>query len=361
MNRIILIGNGFDLAHGLLTSYTHFLDDYWRRKSDKIAKEPSSHYEDADIRIDMSKGKPWTQCWNPSSKPINSYYDFKENMYKVQEVCGNPWSFFQYNNKFLEKITGKSSLTNWVDIEEEYYTELKNCINGENNIDNLNQDFELIKNELRDYLRKINGKLKDYTIDFPIGEIMEKIYSNSKQIDTILFLNFNYTATHKFYTGEYDVAGYNNVDTIKTESIRIHGSLREAENNPIIFGYGNEQDDAHKQIENLGGNYLDNIKNINYLKTSNQKKMRDFIDSKVYEVFIMGHSCGMSDKTLLRTLFEHNNCLSIKPFYYVDKHEHNNYDDLVKNIYRIFTDKSLMNKVVAKDCCGSLLQSGNLS
>lgn len=29
MNRIILIGNGFDLAHGLPTGYAHFIDDYW--------------------------------------------------------------------------------------------------------------------------------------------------------------------------------------------------------------------------------------------------------------------------------------------------------------------------------------------
>ena len=31
MNRIILIGNGFDLAHGLKTSYKNFLDDYWQK------------------------------------------------------------------------------------------------------------------------------------------------------------------------------------------------------------------------------------------------------------------------------------------------------------------------------------------
>jgi hypothetical protein len=29
MNRIVLIGNGFDLAHGLKTSYKDFIDDYW--------------------------------------------------------------------------------------------------------------------------------------------------------------------------------------------------------------------------------------------------------------------------------------------------------------------------------------------
>ena len=30
MNRLILIGNGFDLAHGLKTSYGHFIDWYWK-------------------------------------------------------------------------------------------------------------------------------------------------------------------------------------------------------------------------------------------------------------------------------------------------------------------------------------------
>ena len=29
MNRIILIGNGFDLAHGLPTSYKEFIENYW--------------------------------------------------------------------------------------------------------------------------------------------------------------------------------------------------------------------------------------------------------------------------------------------------------------------------------------------
>ena len=29
MNRIILIGNGFDLAHGLPTSYTDFIRGYY--------------------------------------------------------------------------------------------------------------------------------------------------------------------------------------------------------------------------------------------------------------------------------------------------------------------------------------------
>ena len=32
MNRIILIGNGFDLAHGLPTRYEDFINWYWEKR-----------------------------------------------------------------------------------------------------------------------------------------------------------------------------------------------------------------------------------------------------------------------------------------------------------------------------------------
>ena len=36
MNRIVLIGNGFDLAHGLKTSYKDFIDWYWKDWGEKL-------------------------------------------------------------------------------------------------------------------------------------------------------------------------------------------------------------------------------------------------------------------------------------------------------------------------------------
>lgn len=38
MNRIILIGNGFDLAHGLPTSYKDFINWYWNEWIEKFKK-----------------------------------------------------------------------------------------------------------------------------------------------------------------------------------------------------------------------------------------------------------------------------------------------------------------------------------
>ncbi|MCL2062765.1 MAG: bacteriophage abortive infection AbiH family protein [Candidatus Cloacimonetes bacterium] len=39
MNRIILIGNGFDFAHGLKTSYNDFIDYFWDKMRKKLKKK----------------------------------------------------------------------------------------------------------------------------------------------------------------------------------------------------------------------------------------------------------------------------------------------------------------------------------
>mgnify|MGYP006198908227 FL=1 len=76
----------------------------------------------------------------------------------------------------------------------------------------------------------------------------------------------------------------------------------------------------------------------------------------------MGHSCGLSDRTLLNTIFEHNNCRSIKVYYYqwVDKDTKvlkDNYTEITQNISRHFNKKKLMReKIVNKTLCKPLPQ-----
>ena len=135
----------------------------------------------------------------------------------------------------------------------------------------------------------------------------------------------------------------------------IHGEL-DNDKNPIIFGYGDEMDEDYKMISNLNDNsYLKNIKSIRYLETDNYRRLLQFIDSAPYQIYIMGHSCGNSDRTLLNTLFEHKNCVSIKPFYYQKDDGSDNYIELIQNISRNFNDMRLMrDRVVNKSYCQPL-------
>ncbi|NDW10497.1 hypothetical protein D0T56_12630 [Dysgonomonas sp. 520] len=87
----------------------------------------------------------------------------------------------------------------------------------------------------------------------------------------------------------------------------------------------------------------------------NYKKTLNFIESDKYQIFVLGHSCGNSDRTLLNTLFEHDNCVSIKVFYHKKNDGTDNYSDVIRNISRNFNNKaSMRDKVVNKMYCEPL-------
>ena len=163
------------------------------------------------------------------------------------------------------------------------------------------------------------------------------------QTEHIMLLCFNYTGTAQKYEqhGGY-IINY------------IHGDLDHPEH--IIFGYGDELDkDYQNLLEMNDNNLLKNVKSVKYLETSCYHKMLDFLMAAPYQVFIMGHSCGNSDRTLLNTVFEHKNCVSIKPFYYKRNDGSDNYLELVQNISRNFTNMRLFrDRVVNKEQCQTI-------
>ena len=102
-----------------------------------------------------------------------------------------------------------------------------------------------------------------------------------------------------------------------------------------------------------------NIKSIRYLESDNYRRLLQFIDSAPYQIYIMGHSCGNSDRTLLNTLFEHPKCVSIKPFYYQWQDEQgewrDNYIEIIQNISRNFNSMQTMrDRMVNKEFCRPL-------
>jgi len=200
----------------------------------------------------------------------------------------------------------------------------------------------MIKTSLENYLKEqVANKIDKLTqieqninSDISLENFLKK--PEFRELFETLYLNFNYTNTEKLYIQN------NNLDKV----IHIHGELDNSKN-PIIFGYGDDIDEKYKLIEQQNDNrYLENIKSIKYLETRNYKKMLKFIDFGEYIIYIMGLSCGNSDRTLLNTLFEHKNCISIKVFYHQREDGTDDYSDVIRNISRNFTEKSLFRKIV---------------
>lgn len=433
MNRIILIGNGFDLAHGMNTSYNHFLKDYWKKIITQLQHSAANNatslgktFENKEIEVDGLHG-PWGKTTKIEAT------NFEDLLTSLKSQNSN----LSFKNKFLEILTKKQKELNWVDIEIEYYELLKKSFNYKEKgtidytIEKLNGDFESVKNLLKEYLIRVENEppekfhkrnlrnkhmigekvyspfmLRDFSestlnqkaeqeysrlknsieelkkneldyknlspkdknlmhwIDYvnPRNSIKELLLSEKAyelfnlKPDNTLFLNFNYTYTDTIYHNPKEINQVNDGKYSNVESIHIHGSSDERDKNPIIFGFGDELDEDYKAIEKLNNNkYLENIKSIKYLETDNYKKLLEFMNSNIYQVFIFGHSCSTSDRTLLNTLFEHDNCSSIKLFYHQRDENLDNFSDIIRNISRNFNDKVKMrDRVVNKTYSESL-------
>jgi len=276
MNRIILIGNGFDLAHGLKSKYEHFIEAYWNQKAKAfqnayIEKKVVSigrdvyKFEDDDIIVN---GIIFYSNVNLSTCSNTKGYEGFFNLLSCIGIRNEQNLVFK--NKFLEQITKKNTLKYWVDIETEYYFALNQCLVDKNNdkIEKLNNDFLSIRNELIKYLHAQVSELPDKS-----PSIESKIYTEPFDIrglgnnDFVIYLNFNYTHLEVLYCND------KNMDKI----IHIHGMLGEPRN-PIIFGYGDELDSKFGLIEQENDNrYLENIKSIKYVETRNYQDLLNYI------------------------------------------------------------------------------------
>lgn len=449
MNKIILIGNGFDKALGLPTLYGDFMQWFLNKLNDNI----NLKIEDINLKSDDNiKFKLENEISSfdyrddfISIHTFNSNY-IRENKYSVEKLLDNinDWKSYRYrfgkqfwngspsskeilsepngnskhndalkfNNSILEILCKnylKSKNQNWGNIEQIFYDELIKC--DVLSIEKLNNDFEAIIKQLEIYLKSIDIEniiekhskeeldyIKNYiyTTEFDQKYFCPKFVKNTlkkyftellnvedkryieeynnkhgscdsldsyinhaiinnvqideyfdisfkSDIDNYLFLNFNYTDTHKYFVD----------NQIYTSSINIHGDLTDNPNTPIIFGFGDELDKNYKELEDKNNDeFLRYIKSINYLRNENYRKLNEYLEIQPYQVIILGHSCGTSDRTLLNTIFEHDNCVSIIPFIRTDQDD---YQDRIINIYRNFTDKKkLRDRVVNKELCKKL-------
>ena len=408
MNRLVLIGNGFDLAHGLKTSYADFINWYWEEWGKRLMGEKKYKEEDEFCLFELSNKYGignWYLVKGLYFQDINmNAREFIKKVKMDSNLCS-----FKYKSPFFERINKQIESKGWVDIENEYYLLLKKYAienPSKKDVVNLNKQLQFLQDKLIEYLSEINKQDVDI-----IKEIGEKIFApiNSSDVainatatlndyiywckkqgdevwkkklynygigneynfsylndierycnepsiftdypkafrlpDNIMLLDFNYTKTAVQYIPDGKQIFFHN---------HIHGEVDNPQN--VIFGYGDELDNDYNAIQNINDNdYLNNVKSIRYLESSNYRSVLSFVDAAPFQVCIMGHSCGNSDRTLLNTLFEHRNCISIKPYYYIKENGEDNYLELVQNISRNFTDMKLFrDRVVNKEYCEPL-------
>lgn len=396
------------MAHGLPTRYEDFINWYWKYRLRELENESTNVSDDGVCSFQISQGYSWEYLFHQVGLSVE-----RQQTHQILDWINSRDKLCKITKStFFEKICNSIENKRWVDIENEYYNLLIGCAFPlktrpiEGGVTMLNQQLRIIQTLLVQYLHEIEQQgvnivqsikeaiyapfasqdisiygqealqshvdswasptedvvLKDKLMSYGIDTSRyfqeldswrnkhSKIYSHT-YIPTspkaflfpnhITFLNFNYTHTANQYVHDSSNSSINH----------IHGEI----NNPnsVIFGYGDELDADYTRLQNLNDNeYLQNVKSIRYLEAPNYRNILSFIESAPFQVLIMGHSCGNSDRTLLNTIFEHDNCVSIKPYYYQKVDGTDNYREIVQNISRNFTNMKLMrDRVVNKTQC----------
>ncbi|MFT7233892.1 MAG: hypothetical protein ACI8TA_003121 [Cyclobacteriaceae bacterium] len=316
--QLFLIGNGFDLAHGIPTSYNDLVKWYGQELINKLREVKTVHDDFFETSLSI-----------PLGGGVYSIRDCPSSFSKLLDL-----GYAKSKSDFFIELLKYYRKGNWVDIESFYFEKLKKIAEipkGKINPDerlkrvkNLNQQFQNIQDLLSRYLDTLNDKI---TL---IPEFIEMFKPKSTE-DRHLFLTFNYTNTMDVY---FEHLKYSK----NSEVVNIHGRLN-SENSPMIFGYGDQHDKAYHTLENFNQNeFLEYIKYPKYTLSDGFQQLARFINvpNRTYHVNIIGHSCGLSDRTLLREVLENPNCERIFIHHYPDRKD---FTRKATELTRHFSDK----------------------
>jgi len=375
VNKLVLIGNGFDLALDLKTKYEDFLFWYFKKFIKKGLTNIKPTLSPEDQYVYSYNEDEMFIFYNKTNYVydqihINQFNDF-DSFEDIQKFLSqNVYRFtYEFKSSLLKKIYSES-ISGWVDIEKAYFDLLKNEIGKKNSeIDNLNQELRILKQLLKDYLGEldftkieeplITGKyINQFTEKVSFNDVIDLTDINAEIItNKIYFLNFNYTPSLNNILNNSrpsQLGSYKN----KLTNNQIHGDLN-TDSNSFIFGYGDELDKDYNKIEELNDNrYFDNIKSFKYSENSKYRDLLRFLNADNYQVVVYGHSCGLSDRLMLNEIFEHDNCKSIKIYFY----NRQEFVNKTMDISRHFSSNKLMRKkIVEFDQANLIPQVNDLS
>lgn len=357
MNRLVIIGNGFDLAHGLKTSYEDFLLDYFHSGLLMAQKSDGFQFEDELIKVICHQvpvidgGKNVWEVTDTFDKLMNnpfihwppSKFEGSLHLAPLMALVESEKTFFTIEilSEFFDDLIEQKK---WTDIEKHYFNFLWKKFSKseywESEIESLNEDFEYLQEKLVNYLKGLNDsflaekKLEKKLWSFicrcfePIDEetYVNKFYTNDDSInelengeghrtpESVCFLNFNYTDLLVAYLEKHRLKN-------RAFHYQIHGNVNNT--NSIVFGYG---DDTHKNYDALENadddELLKNMKAFYYPSNSTYGNLINFIEAESFEVYVIGHSIGLSDRVLLKTIFEADKCKAIRLFHRGNENSH---------------------------------------
>lgn len=396
---ILILGNGFDLAHGLPTKYSHFLEfckrvemiwhyglgggknvtefkrtwiDNWEI-DESISTAIVTAYENREVKRDGVENDEVTSD-NSELSEIHSllndnvWYEYFTELYRIHCMEGENWIDFESEIRFVIKKVDEnsSSLTNlWGEVIKKAIgspEDLKlKIFKGKLKFNKFAQRKEWASEHevtVKDFREKTFEDLERLTraLELYLVAFVEKIpISDSVNIPEISMLNPDYVINFN-YTDTYERV-YK-----KGKVYHIHGKAdakRSAEKNDMVLGIdeywvGDERDERtnftifkkfSQRIQKHTGNesykYLKEMQKLFKEKTErsgNGDIYKDHPDGVSY-VYVFGHSLDVTDKDILSSIIGDDSTSVI--VYCMDKGTEG---ELIANTIKLISEKRLLDK-----------------
>lgn len=334
MKRILMIGNGFDIAHGLYTKYINFYEFCMVFHNKDV--------EDIDESFRERIYHEFIECGFKKSA-VNVI--LKENIIsdellrKMIDICKN--------NYWLNCIQKRQSLKDphWCDIEGIIAQEIAKIVYISKHYKNKHMRSIRGKEENDEIVNMfiyIGSHSKKASLRLAIGEIKEKLLLDLNELTWLLgcylskFLNHTKTRYEFFKSLNIDyVINFNYTDTyskLYNKNIPthfIHGNVQKNidEQFQMVFGIGDKINDAEDNYEFI--EFQKYYQRIIY-KTGNEYIEWLSHKEEIIEIIIFGHSINEVDGDIIKKI-----SLRYKTRIYIYYYDQEALNSIVANLTKI--------------------------
>ena len=342
---VLVIGNGFDLAHGLKTSYKDFLEACHKMSLQEAVDGKADYKKLCDTNLWMKHfitrqkqlGDTWIDLENEIFKVLQSIH---KNIMNLSQ--GELWCFFPLKFSIKKDISqfNLDDIAKYLQTtQEDYPTGQKKYISLETNdfpsifIEN----YKGLINFLYDQLRIFTQAFEKYLMYDVLTQITPAIKYNfplQAPNRAVHVLSFNYTDT---YERLYKTKSM--YDDSKSVYVYVHGKAGKSDDCNLV----------------LGTHSFDNTTipvDFNVFKKHHQRhrygtieEYQDFIkrlkETGIVTFHVIGHSLNNTDKNILKHVFITNKNSVINIYW----HDEETQEKLMTNITEIIGEEEVMSKV----------------
>ena len=330
--NILIIGNGFDLAHKLPTKYSDFLNEI--QKDSKFQNYLQKNNKSIKKFNKLMNGKLIKYLLKNNAK--HGWIDFENEMRLIIDaICVFPSLLKKHTDLETKEIlymVDKDILKELPPFILQYIYSRKREIKSTWNDETLNKLSQDVFEQIQSFIQIFKEYILWISTEIEIQNIK---FFNDLKIDHLL--SFNYTDTFmKLYNGN-----------LNEENIcYVHGKVSKNIEKGIVMGVGSDYYD-----ENIHEEFLEFFKFFQRYKFTTDNKYLDWINdndicpnSEKNKVIIYGHSLDPTDRDILKPFFESNRTEIV--IYYLD------------NIDRLKLEKNIL-KILGKNGFSSYLMEPN--